>query len=212
MLVVKNLTLEVQGHTLHRNLNLKCLPGQLVAILGPNGIGKSTLLNALSGVQHVTQGHIFLDEQEIHQIHPANRASQISSIPQYDETDLHTLVYDRIAHGLFARSITDDLSSKDEHELILHVAHRVGVQHVLDNPLFALSGGLRKKVHIARALVNNHSKAFLLDEPDASLDAPSRLDIMSLLERLASLEKKIVVVSLHHQELANQFAHVQFSF
>jgi ABC-type cobalamin/Fe3+-siderophores transport system ATPase subunit len=179
--------------------------GSLVVLLGPNGLGKTTLLDHISGIKIKGPGQVFWGNEDVSLLSPLNRAERIASIAQHDEAPLETLVYDRIAHGLYARRMSGNLSASDEKNLVSQVAEAIGIAAFLNRPLFRLSGGQRKKVHIARALVDDRAAVYLLDEPDANLDPQSRDHIMQVLKLIAS-RRKVVVVSLHHHELANAHA------
>jgi len=198
MLRIDNLDVKIGSRILIPKLNAHWQAGSLIAILGPNGIGKSTLLNHIAGIQLSEPGRVFLDSVDLFGMKAGNRAKRISSIAQNDTAPLDTTVFDRISHGLFP--LHDDARA-------LEIAAQLGIGELLQRPLFALSGGQRKKVHIARALVHQNADIFILDEPDASLDDKGRevvLDMLSALKR----QGKLVIVSLHHRELANRYAEV----
>lgn len=169
--------------------------GSLIALVGPNGSGKTTLLNHLCGLNLRTSGKVFVADQDVFAMKPRRRAALISSIPQHDSAPLETLVRDRIAHGLYATTV--DTSAIDR------VAHELLINDLLDHPLHTLSGGQRKKVHIARALVNEHALVYMLDEPDAHLDEGSRALVMDLLLQRAR-SGKLVIAALHHRDLADE--------
>ena len=209
MLTIKHLQVRIGKRILIPDMNAQWSRGSLVAVLGPNGAGKTTLLNHLAGIALKEPNFVFWDSEDIFAMPPRIRASQIASIAQQDETDHSTLVRDRIAHGLFARRMTTRLTAQKESELVSRVASTLGIHDLLWRSLFSLSGGQRKKAHIARALVDDNANVFILDEPDASLDAESRAHLMSVLRDLAN-KGKLVVVSLHHRELADSFADERF--
>jgi len=206
MLELRNLDICVGTRTLIKQFSATWPLGSLVAVLGPNGAGKSTFLNHIAGICLKTQGTVFLQGCDIFEMSPIDRAIRISSISQQDPSPLDTIVFDRISHGLFPLG---GLSPKATRGRIEIVAQQLEIEQLLQRPLFTLSGGQRKKVHIARALVNQESDVFILDEPDASLDASTREKIIELLKTLSSLGK-LVVVSLHHQDLAVRYADTMF--
>jgi ABC-type cobalamin/Fe3+-siderophores transport system ATPase subunit len=177
--------------------------GSLVAILGPNGIGKTTLLNNIAGIRLRASKKIYLQGTDLFLMTPLERARHISSIPQHDSAPHDTTVFDRISHGLYP--VKGSLEGASEE--VAQLAAEIGIKDLLDRPLHALSGGQRKKVHIARALVHKDADLFVLDEPDASLDSDARVHILNLLKAL-SREKKLVIVSLHNRDLAAQYADI----
>jgi iron complex transport system ATP-binding protein len=182
-------------------LNAEWRAGSLVAVLGPNGIGKSTLLNHVAGIALRQQDCVRLKREDIATMPPRLRAQKIASIAQQDSAPLEMIVRDRIAHGLHPRRFC----AAAERSLVERTASTLQIKDLLERPLHSLSGGQRKKVHVARALVDDQAEVYILDEPDAGLDANSRDHVMRLLRSLAT-SGKLVIVSLHHQDLAEAHA------
>jgi iron complex transport system ATP-binding protein len=248
MLTLNSLDVKIGKRVLLPGVNALWKCGTLVAVLGPNGIGKSTLLNHVAGVALSTAGQVSLENEDIFTMAPLTRARRIASIAQHDTAGLETITRDRIEHGLYSRAKTvgfdavcidadaasvdlaeesfrgTALSSREGFYFRLRVKHgvtnkihsidqtrvetiaqKLGISDLLSRGLYSLSGGQRKKVHIARALVDDRAEVYVLDEPDASLDATSREAVMFLLREIAR-SGKLVIVSLHHPELALAFA------
>lgn len=204
MFTVKQLKVSVDSRVLMPSLSAHWHRGMLVAVLGPNGVGKSTVLSHVCGASLYVPDCVYLDDFDVFKMTPLQRAQRIASIAQYDEADPETLVQDRIAHGLYARQRASHLSSGTSRLLVRTIAESLGISEFLGRPLYSLSGGQRKKVHIARALVDDAAEVYILDEPDASLDAESKARLMGLLKSI-SRRNKIVVTSLHHLDLAESF-------
>jgi iron complex transport system ATP-binding protein len=261
MLTLNSLDVKIGKRVLLPGVNALWKCGTLLAVLGPNGVGKSTLLNHVAGVALSTAGQVSLHGEDIFTMAPLTRARRIASIAQHDTAGLETITRDRIEHGLYSRaktvgfdatchSVLDTeskaqpridadaasvdlaeesfrgtaLSSREGFYFRLRVKHgvtnkihsidqtrvetiaqKLGISDLLSRGLYSLSGGQRKKVHIARALVDDRAEVYVLDEPDASLDATSREAVMFLLREIAR-SGKLVIVSLHHPELALAFA------
>lgn len=199
MLTINQLDVRIGHRILAPNFEAQWQTGSLVAVLGPNGAGKSTLLHHIAGLALREPGKVLLDGSDVFTMPAAQRARRIASIAQQDACLFETLVRDRIAHGLYARQ------AKDEAKHVTTIARSLEIDDLLDRPLHTLSGGQRKKVHIARALVDDEAEVYVLDEPDASLDAASREHVMSLLKARANRDK-LVITSLHHHDLAERYA------
>ncbi len=171
---------------MHSSLNLQFEPGTITAITGPNGCGKSTLLRYLSGIRRPESGHIWLGEQNLAELTPKARALQIASICQQDTCPADTLVSRRIGHGQPGASS----------EEIFSIANAMGVSHLLSKHLGELSGGERRRVFIARCLVNSEAKSYILDEPNVGLDQAG-LELLHLKLMGLANQNKIIIFSTH---------------
>ncbi|MES2504079.1 MAG: ABC transporter ATP-binding protein [Myxococcota bacterium] len=188
MLRTENLSVHINRRLLFENLNLSFEPGTTTIIKGPNGVGKSTLLNYLAGIRTPSQGFIYLGSQSVAGFDRVERARRISSIGQSDTALGDTLALDRISHGLAGHLE----GNKHLHE----IADRLQIGHLLTKRLKTLSGGERKRVHIARCLINKLADVYILDEPDAGLDA-SGLQILAQLLMGLMAEGKAVILTQH---------------
>lgn len=204
MLIIDQLKLSIGSRVLAENICASWPRGSLVSILGPNGCGKTTLLNKISGIGPLAPGNIFIDETDLRSLTPLERAQRIASVAQYDEADLEIIARDRIAHGLYPRKRSKGLSAPQETALIKRAAQLLHIEDLLLRPLASLSGGQRKKVHLARALVDDLARVYVIDEPDANLDADSKDNLMQVLKQLSNNEK-VLIVSLHNRDLADKY-------
>lgn len=209
MLRVTHLQVVAGNRTLLTDVNISWQAGALASVLGPNGAGKSSLLNHICGVALTQRQCVFFNGEDVLSLPPLKRATRMASIAQHDDADLETRVIDRIAHGLYARKMSSRLKTTDERRLVEQIADTLGIADLLSRRLFTLSGGQRKKVHIARGLVDDNAQVYILDEPDASLDAESRDHLMRVLKKICEA-KKLVIVSLHHNDLADLYCDHQF--
>jgi iron complex transport system ATP-binding protein len=207
LLTIDKLKLSVGDRVLLHDFTAQWEQGSVVSILGANGSGKTTLLKHITGVLRSETGHILWRGEDILKFSTLKRANRIASIGQHESADLETTVEHRIGHGLHARRQLSSLSRLQEKQLIEQIAIKCGIHDLLLRPLFSLSGGQRKKVHIARCLVNDRADLYVLDEPDASLDPASREHVMTLFKEMAA-SGKLVIAALHHRDLAERFADV----
>lgn len=187
------------------DVNLSLYPGELICILGPNGIGKSTLLRTLSGVQKPLEGQIFLRDQPIINYKKDELAKLISlvlteRIPA-GNLDVYTLVsLGRFPHTGWAGTLeAQDIEKVDE------AIELTEIHHLKEKKVSELSDGELQKAMIARALAQD-GEVMILDEPTAHLDVSNRINIMGLLKSLASKTKKSILVSTHDLDLALQVA------
>ncbi|OAA23392.1 iron complex transport system ATP-binding protein [Frankia sp. EI5c] len=179
--------------------------GGLTVLLGPNGIGKSTLLRTLAGLQPALGGHMLLDGADLGRFSGTERARLVS-----------TVLTDRVQVGLLTAAdlvglgrhphtgATGRLDAADRAVVDWALA-AVGATHLAARDTDELSDGERQRVMIARALAQEPS-LILLDEPTAFLDAPSRVTITALMRRIARERDLTVVVSTHDLELSLRVA------
>ena len=186
----------IQDHILLDNLNLSLYHGQLVCFMGPNGIGKSTLIRTLAGSQKPISG-------EIHGIGNKNVAVVLTERVNAGMMTARELVnYGRYPYLGWSVKMTEaDQSKIDE------AVQQVRIQDLLDKPIHELSDGQMQMVMIARALAQD-TPVLLLDEPTAHLDLNNRVEIMNLLRKLTKENNKAILVSTHELALALQTADV----
>lgn len=187
--------------TLASGLNLELRAGELVGLLGPNGVGKSTLLRTLAGTNKPLAGRILLGDQDVARLTPLALARRLSmvltSAPQPNLMNGYSLV----AMGRHPHSDWLGRLSAEDHESITWALNAVGGVDLAEKPLAQLSDGQRQKLMIARALAQD-AKVMLLDEPTAYLDLPRRVETMQLLKGLARSAQRAILVSTHDMDLA----------
>jgi iron complex transport system ATP-binding protein len=184
-----------------RNLNLSVQPGEFVCLLGPNGIGKSTLLRTFSTIQRPLAGCVLLDNEEVHRLRQAELARRLSVVLT-ERVEVGALTaYNVVELGRYPYTGWNGRLSTYDHEVVRWAITSVGAAHLAPRDIGELSDGERQRVMIARALAQQ-PKVMLLDEPTAFLDVPSRVEMTGLLRRLAREHKVAVILSTHDLELA----------
>ncbi|WP_297831272.1 ABC transporter ATP-binding protein [uncultured Rikenella sp.] len=192
---------------LQTGLTLRAGEGKIVALLGRNGVGKSTLLRVLAGVRAPLGGSVSLDGEELLRLAPAERAKRIAFVTTESVTVAHLRVYEAVAMGRAPYTgWFGSLSTEDERR-VAEALEQVGMTAFREKTLDTLSDGERQRVMIARALAQD-TPVMLLDEPTAFLDLPNRYHIVLLLRRLAHRTGKIVVFSSHDLSVALQLCDV----
>lgn len=190
-----------QMQTIHSQLNFLLREGELTCLLGANGAGKSTLLRTLAAAQPALSGTLRLLGKPLSEYSERERSRTIGVVLT-DKTQAGGLtVYELVALGRQPHTGFFGRLRKEDKERIEYALHAVGIAHKAHCYTAELSDGERQKVMIAKALVQE-CPLILLDEPTAFLDVVSRIEIMTLLHRLASEEKKAILLSTHDIEQA----------
>ena len=187
--------------TLARGLKLALGRGELVGLLGPNGIGKSTLLRTLAGMQAPLAGQVLLCGRNVAGMSPAEMARRLSLV--LTRTPPANLMNGYALVALGRHPHTDWLGrlSENDRARVDWALDAVNARALADQRVAELSDGQRQKLMIARALAQD-SQLMLLDEPTAYLDLPRRVETMHLLQSLAHATERAILVSTHDLDLA----------
>ena len=183
------------------HVNLAVDSGELVCLLGPNGIGKSTLLRTIARMQPVLWGEVELGGADLRSISHAELARRLGVVlterVAVEALTVRQIVgLGRYPHSGWFGGLTDR-----DRAAVEWAIDAVGVRHLADRDFSRLSDGERQRAMIARALAQE-PVLLLLDEPTAFLDVPSRVELMGLLRQLTRERPLAVVVSTHDLELA----------
>lgn len=204
-----NMTLEFLsiGHThpIVSDINQTLMSGTFICLTGRNGTGKSTLLKTLAGLIPPLSGQIRIGDTDIQTLTPRALAQQIGLVltqtPDLPNTTLRELVaYGRLPYASWLGKLNEN-----DYAVADLAIEQLGISPLAHRKIDQLSDGERQKAMIARALAQG-TQYLLLDEPSAFLDHESRLELMSLLVRLAHHDHKAILLSTHDLELANLYA------
>jgi iron complex transport system ATP-binding protein len=186
-------------------LSFQAKPGEIIAILGPNASGKSTLLKLISGALEPLSGRIFLNGFVTHSLPTKTRAQRIAFVQQESRLLFPARVWEFVLQGRhpYGRSL------RFENEVDLTIASnallQVGASHLGDRWMDKISGGEKQRVILARALAQQ-PLLLLLDEPTLHLDIAAQVDLLDSLRRLAAQNRYTVVVVTHELNLAGEYA------
>ncbi|MEA3315768.1 MAG: ABC transporter ATP-binding protein [Campylobacterota bacterium] len=213
---IKNLIFSYEKDNVLENINLKVNEKDFLAVIGPNGGGKSTLLKLILGINQAKQGYIKIYGKE-----PSKNLSHIGYVPQNTNinTDFPIKVIEVVLMGHIdtnkdkKKNIFTNLFNigykKSEISCAISALKQVGMEELANKKIGTLSGGQRQRVMIARALCS-HPSILILDEPTASIDVSGQKQIYDLLK---VLNKTITIILVSHDisvimGYANKVAHI----
>lgn len=176
--------------------------GRIVAVLGRNGVGKSTLLRSLAGFATCSATRMHLGDLDLRPLKASARAKTVRYLPQTGPGALHLSVQDCLRVALNAQGHHTETEARQR---IGHVSTDLGLDDLLDRYFDELSGGQKQLVWLAQALIHR-PRVLLLDEPLAALDPNYQHHVMKLLRRLASELGLILLVVLHDLNMALRYA------
>jgi len=175
------------------DVNMSVTDGEFVVFVGPSGCGKSTLLRVIAGLEQVTAGEIFIDDEQVNDVQPRERG--IAMVFQSYALYPHMTVYKNMSFGLKLKRH----NKQEIDQRVRKAAETLQLTDYLDRRPAELSGGQRQRVAIGRAIVR-HPKVFLFDEPLSNLDAALR--VQTRIE-IAKLHKKLdaTIVYVTHDQV-----------
>ncbi|AVP98960.1 multidrug ABC transporter ATP-binding protein [Ahniella affigens] len=180
------------GFTALKPINLQIRRGELFALLGPNGAGKSTLINIICGVLNASRGQILIGGQDhVHEFRATRR--RVGLVPQELHTDAFetVLATTRFSRGLFGMPANPDHVEK--------VLKDLSLWDKRNDKIMTLSGGMKRRVLIAKALAHEPDVLFL-DEPTAGVDVELRHDMWQVIKRLRESGVTIILTTHYIEE------------
>ena len=188
--VLDNITAEYEGP-------------QLVAILGPNGVGKSTLIHCIDRIHKPGSGHVFIDGKDSYEYPMKAMAQKVGYVP-YASADVFPLsVVDAVLLGRHPHS--NWKSTRDDVRKVFAMLRRLGIDDLADEKFNELSAGQHQKVMLARGLVQE-PEIILLDEPTANLDVKHQLGVTKLLRDISHEDGVLIIMICHDLNIAAKYA------
>ena len=188
-----------------KNLNFNLQQGKLVALIGANGIGKSTLLRTLCGIQKPISGSVLLNDKDIQKYEPLALAQNLSLVLTDKLPPSNLTVFELVALG--RQPYTNWLGKLSENDLekVNQAIQLTQIQHLSNKKHHEISDGQLQKVLIARALAQD-TPLIILDEPTTHLDLLHKVSVFKLLKKLSEATNKCILFSTHDIDLAIQLS------
>ncbi len=184
------------GKIVKKDICLNALKGELIALIGGNGVGKSTLLRTLTGFQPSITGNIFIKGLNLNHY----REKELARIMSFVSTEIirvsNLTVFDLVALGRYPHTSWSGRLTDEDHSKVDEAIRMVGLKGYENRPVNFISDGERQKTMIARTLAQD-TDIILLDEPTAFLDLSNKYEIVHILHRLAYERGKTILFSTH---------------
>lgn len=184
-------------------INFNINKGELIGIIGKNGIGKSTLLKTLMRIIPPLSGEILLENQNLNNLNTNNFAQKIAVVLTEKIPLSQFTVYEILKMGRFPHSNWLFKMTNKDNEVLEKVIETTQLQELVYKKAHQLSDGMLQKVMIARALVQD-TPIILLDEPTTFLDLENTFQIFELLKKISQEQQKTILFSTHQLEIALQ--------
>ena len=202
MMEVKHLSFCYKGgDAVLKDVSFQAEPGQFLAILGNNGVGKSTLLKCLNHILKPDDGQVLLFGEDLVKMSTREVAKRVAFVSQ-SVPDTRMTVHDVVMLG--RRPYMQWGFTETDHQIVHDAMHRLDVEDMRGRFLSELSGGEKQKVMLARALAQQ-PKVLLLDEPTSALDIQNQYGVLKTVRQLCQKEQMTAVVVIHDLNLALRF-------
>ena len=185
------------------NINIELLQGELIGLIGANGIGKSTLLRTITKVQNPLDGTIFINDKEISKYASLDLAKAMSLVLTEQISSKNLSVIELVALGRQPYTNWVGSLSKKDKTAIYKALQQTNIEDLKNKKCYELSDGQLQKVMISRALAQD-TDLIILDEPTTHLDMYHKAHVLKLLQKLAKETNKTILFSSHEIDLAIQ--------
>ena len=203
-LCIENLACGYGGRALVEGLSFQIVPGQVVCLLGPNGVGKTTFFRTVQGFLPPIRGQVLLGGQPLGQISKRELARHVAYVPQARGQAFAYTVYDMILMGRAAFISSFSAPGKTDHAVCREVIRQLGLEHLSGRLYTQISGGEQQLVLIARAMAQR-PQFIMMDEPTSNLDFGNQALVLEEITRLSRQGLGIMMIT-HTPEHALLYA------
>lgn len=191
--------------TIADNLNLNLKSGKLISLIGANGIGKSTLLRTITGIQHPLSGNVYLNDRNITEYKSLDLAQNLSLVLTEKLPPSNLSVFELVALGRQPYTNWVGTLTNTDIEKVQQAMQLTQIEHLSHKKHYEISDGQLQKVLIARALAQD-TPLIILDEPTTHLDLLHKVSLFKLLKQLTQETQKCILFSTHDIDLAIQLS------
>ena len=205
MLEVRNASCGFPGRTIIKDISFSIAPGELLCLLGPNGVGKTTLFKTILGSLQLQAGEILLHGENVASWSRRRFATKVGYVPQahtppFPFQVIEVVTMGRTAHlGLFSTPSAVDV------DIALEALENLGIAHLRDSVYTEISGGERQLVLIARALAQQ-VEILIMDEPASNLDFGNQIKLLEHIRKVVDKDRLSVILTTHYPNHALMYA------
>ena len=204
MIDIKKINYSIDGTQILDDLSFKFEKGKFYGILGPNGSGKTTFLDILSGYKNATESEIYIEKKELKEYSHLKLAKKIAIVPQKFDIVFPFSVSDILEMGRYPYKKKFFSLQKKDYEIIDKVIKEIGLEEFLDKEITTLSGGEEQRVIFGKALIQTTPILFL-DESTSNLDPYYSHTLLSLVRKRVVEEQTTVIGVFHDFNLASLY-------
>ena len=197
---IEDLRFAYGSHEVLKGVSFDAEYGQFISVLGPNGVGKSTLFRCMLGLQVPSGGTVTVDGRDIATMTPAELARAMAYIPQSHNPIFNYSVLDMVLMGTTSQLGRFAAPGKAQMKMAEAALERMGITHLRDRGFSHISGGERQLVLLARAIAQQ-AKILVMDEPSANLDFGNKLRVMKTVKGLTE-DGYTIIQSTHDPDQA----------
>lgn len=196
LLSITDLCFKYDDDVILENLQLELQEGEIVALLGPNGCGKTTLLDCIIGYKQIDNGSIRMNGEDVKAYSVREKARHIAYVPQSASSIFPFSVMQMVLMGRTPHLGNTASPSKKDMAVALDAMEALGIGKFSERVFSSLSGGEKQLVLIARALAQD-ARIILLDEPTSSLDLKNETMVLGRIKKLVSIRNKSLIIATH---------------
>ena len=197
---VKDLRFSYGDHEVLKGVSFDTNYGEFISVLGPNGVGKSTLFRCILGLMKPGAGTVLVNGEDIHAMSAGELSRRMAYIPQSHHPLFNFSVMDMVLMGTTSQMSRFASPGKAQEKLALAALERMGIMHLKDRGCANISGGERQLVLMARAIAQQ-AKILVMDEPSANLDFGNKIRVMRTVKSLTE-DGYTIIQSTHDPDQA----------